>query len=106
MKKFTSPFVLDAPHAISSARLESRMYLGAPVAIELVVANNTPAAGKVTLTAPAKSFPVCRTPMRLRVTTACGCWSQLVDVPACEAPSKAGLHNGTGGITDPVPSGC
>ena len=104
MKKFTSPFVLDAPADITSARLETRMHLGAPTAIELTVTNGLPEAGKATLTAPAGSFPVCRTPMRLRIATACGCWSTLVDVPACEPPSQPGSYSGTGGIEEPIPS--
>lgn len=106
MKKFTSPFILSAPHPITSARLESRMHLGAPTHIELTVANNTPAVGQATLTAPAGSFPACSTPMRLRVTSNCGCWSMLVDVPDCQAPTAPGTFDGDGGVIDPIPSGC
>ena len=104
MKKFTSPFVLAAPHPITSARLESRMHLGAPVTIDLNVTNGSPEAGKATLTAPAGSFPVCGGPMRLRIASQCGCWSQLVDVPSCEAPYSPGNYSGNGGVEEPIPS--
>ena len=104
MKKFTSPFILSAPHPITSARLESRMHLGAPTQIELTVANNTPAAGQATLTAPAGSFPVCAGVFRLRATSQCGCWSMLVNVPHCEAPTAPGSYYGDGGVIDPIPS--
>lgn len=104
MKKFISPFVLATPAHISSARLESRAQLGAPVSIELDVANDTPEPGQATLTAPEDAFPVCAGPMRLRIATTCGCWSQTVQVPACEAPSATGSYDGDGGVKEPIPS--
>ena len=104
MRTLELPFVLDAPQPISSAMLCSRMHLGAELAYNLNVQNNTPTAGKATLSLPAgETLDACPRVWILRLCAPCGLWNMHL-AGKQSAPSFPGGYSGTGGADPVVPS--